>query len=397
MTPEQADALSTAEAAYVHVPFCSAVCPYCDFAVVAGKDHLAQRYIDAVCLEIARSRPVPGLQAVYLGGGTPSHIEPTLIGRIISALDVRHGIDNDAEISIEVNPEDFSLPRAREWRAMGINRVSFGAQSLDLGVLAALGRRHSREDIERSLHLARQARFENLSVDLIYGTPGESDHSWQETVASTLVLTPQHVSCYALTVEAGTPLGRAVREGAPAPDPDVQADRYETADTLLRAAGYSRYEVSNWSQPGKECRYNSVVWAQGKYEAYGNGAHGFRDGVRFRNIRRVEAYIEAVEEGRSPRAGEEVVEGWEAEIDRLFVGLRRAVGVADGPGVQALMESEDGNRLVEAGVIRHEDGRLRVIRPLLTDEVHRAVLGLEAPERWEEAGGEDIVLEAHHA
>lgn len=378
MTPDQADAHAGARAAYVHIPFCSAVCPYCDFAVVAGKDHLARRYIDAVCLEMSRSRALPPLQAVYLGGGTPSHIEPELVAKVLSALDRRHGIDPDAEVSIEVNPEDFTLSRAAEWKAMGINRVSFGAQSLDEGILSALGRRHGPVEIEQSLTGARRAGFENVSVDLIYGTPGESEESWQETVSRVLALTPDHVSCYALTVEAGTPLGRAVRDGALGPDPDVQAGRYEVADELLAGAGYHRYEVSNWSRPGRECRYNSVVWAQGEYEAYGNGAHGYRDGVRFHNIRRVEAYIDAVEDGRLPRAGEDRLEGWAAEIDRLFVGLRRAVGVADGPGVTALLDSHDGKRLVEAGVISHHRGRLVVARPLLTDEVHRAVLGLQS-------------------
>jgi coproporphyrinogen III oxidase-like Fe-S oxidoreductase len=170
--------------------------------------------------------------------------------------------------------------------------------------------------------------------------------------------------------------------GAAAPDPDIQADRYEMAEEILGGAGYRRYEVSNWCRPGHECRYNLTVWAQGQYEAYGNGAHRFRDGVRSYNVRRLEAYISEVEDGRRPIAGADPVSGWETEIDRLFVGLRRAAGVADGPGVRSLVDSDEGKVLQEAGVIAMSGDRLIVRRPLLTDEVHRAVLGLEAPVGW---------------
>ena len=190
---------------------------------------------------------------------------------------------------------------------------------------------------------------------------------------------PDHISCYALTVERGTPLSRAVTQGAPAPDPDVQADRYERAEATLSSAGYRRYEVSNWARPGLECRYNLTVWAQGEYIAYGNGAHGYLDGERFRNIRRLEAYIGEVESGNLPRAGADVIQDWNREIDRLFVGLRRATGVAHGPGTDALLVSEEGQRLLEAEVIASDQTRLRVANPLLTDTVLRSVIALQAP------------------
>lgn len=383
MTPEQADALATGAAAYVHIPFCSQVCPYCDFAVVAGQDDLIGRYVDALCAEVELSPTWRPLGSVYFGGGTPSHVAPELLGRVLRAIEARHGLAPSAEVSLEANPEDFTADRAVALRHSGFNRVSFGAQSFDPAVLEALGRRHRPEDIEDSVEAAREAGFENLSLDLIYGTPGETDGSWEESLGRAVALGPDHISCYALTVEGGTPLSRAVRAGAAAPDPDLQADRYLVADQLLAEAGYLRYEVSNWARPGRECRYNLTVWAQGEYEAYGNGAHGHRRGRRFRNIRRLEAYLKAVEAGRSPRAGEDAVAGWEAELDRLFVGLRRAVGVAPGPGVEAFLASEEGRALVGAGVVVQEGSRLVVVNPLLTDEVLRTVLGLEAPARWE--------------
>ena len=385
------DSLVDARSAYVHIPFCSSICPYCDFAVVAGADHMVDRYADAVVGEIRMSAPWGPLDSVYFGGGTPSHVAPSILGRILSTIENRHGLRSGAEVSLEANPEDFTEERAIELRRLGFNRVSFGAQSFDGVVLAALGRRHGPDQILSSVAAARSAGMLSVSVDLIFGAPLESDESWAETLQRAIEAAPDHFSCYALTVEPGTPLNRAVIAGAASPDPDVQADRYETAESALVAAGYHRYEVSNWSRPGHECRYNLTVWAQGQYEAYGNGAHRFRDGVRSRNVRRLEAYLSGIEAGRRPIAGAEPVSGWESEIDRLFVGLRRSEGVSDGPGVQTLMVSDTGRLLQEAGVIEISDGRLVVRRPLLTDEVHRAVLGLEAPIGWVEASTADNV------
>jgi oxygen-independent coproporphyrinogen-3 oxidase len=372
-------------AAYVHIPFCSAVCPYCDFAVVAGADHKIGRYMDAVVAEISMSRRWRPLDSVYFGGGTPSHVGPAHLERILDALSSHHGLTAGAEISLEANPEDFSPSRATELLAAGFNRVSFGAQSFDDTVLARLGRRHTGDHIEISFSSARSAGFDNVSLDLIFGTPVESDASWETTLMRAVALEPDHVSCYALTVEPGTPLHREVKAGAMAPDPDTQADRYEMAEQVLGAASLSRYEVSNWSRPGRECRYNLTVWAQGEYEAYGNGAHRFVDGVRSHNVRRLDAYIERIEQGERPVSGAEPVRGWEGEIDRLFVGLRRTVGVGPGPGVDALLETAGGDRLRDAGVIEVSGGRLVVRRPLLTDEVHRQVLDLSPPQGWVES------------
>lgn len=379
MSPEEADVFASASAAYVHVPFCSAVCPYCDFAVVAGEDHLARRYVDAVVSEIQASVPWRPLDAVYFGGGTPSHVDPALLGEIVDGLSKRHGIASGAEVTLEANPEDFSASQASALVSLGFNRVSFGAQSLDPAVLGSLGRRHSPTQITAAVGAATAAGFGSVSIDLIFGTPGETDESWKSTLDQAIALPIHHVSCYALTVEAGTPLRRQVDAGAPGPDPDVQADRHTMADAVLGAAGFHRYEVSNWARVGHQCRYNMTVWAQGEYLAFGNGAHGFRDGRRFRNHRRLDAYMERVESVGSARAGVDELEGWQAEIDRVFVGLRRAAGVAHGPGTSALLESSEGRRLLEAGVITTDTDRLYVARPLLTDAVLRSVVAQPAP------------------
>jgi oxygen-independent coproporphyrinogen-3 oxidase len=372
----EVDAFAGLAGAYVHTPFCSAICPYCDFAVVAGKDDLIDRYCDAVVAEIEMDLTWRPLNAVYIGGGTPSRLPALRMAEILSALGHRHGLNPDAEISLEANPEDWTEEVASGFRNAGFNRVSFGAQSFDSSVLLSLGRRHGPSQISASVDIARQQGFERVSIDLIYGTSGETETSWRETVEAGVAAGPDHVSCYALTVEPGTELGRQVKGGAPSPDPDVQAWRFEIADEVLSANGLTRYEVSNWSLPGHECVYNALVWAQGEYVAYGNAAHRFRSGVRSRNIRRLEAYLAAVEAGKAPLAGEERLEGWDLELDRLFVGLRRAAGVVAGPGGDAFVMDKDGRRLIDAGVVSMAGGRFTVENPMLTDEVLRVVLGL---------------------
>lgn len=388
MTPGEADALASAPAVYVHVPFCARVCPYCDFAVVAGRDDLAERYVAAVVAEIAMADAWKPVDSVYFGGGTPSRLHPYQLGRILEAIDARHGIAQDAEVSLEANPEDIDPDRARALLAVGFNRISFGVQSLDGQVLLSLGRNHTPSAALDAVRAANQAGFGNVSVDLIFGTPGETEESWVRSVADVIATGVHHVSCYALTVEKGTQLHREVLAGATGPDPDTQAERWEAADALLTASGLARYEVSNWARPGSECRYNLTVWAQGEYQAYGLGAHGFRDGVRTRNLRHLDTYLETVEAGRRPVAGAEEIAGWDAELDRLFVGLRRAVGVARGSGTDRLMRDPQGVRLHEAGVITEAGDRLVVAKPLLTDAVHRAVLALRG---WEQPVEADIV------
>ncbi len=377
--PDTAELAAGWRSAYVHIPFCARVCPYCDFAVVGGADDRMGEYIDALLAEIAMEPAWHPLDAVFVGGGTPSRIPLEHMARIVDALAGHFGLADDAEVTLEANPEDWTEQHSDGLASLGFTRVSFGVQSFDPVVLASLGRLHSPQQAAEALGVAVSSRFGSVSVDLIYGHPDETDDSWLETLDATVAFGPDHVSTYSLTVEPGTELWRQVRSGAPAPDSDVQADRWEQAAASLGAAGYTRYEVSNHAQVGHGCRYNLSVWGQGEYLAFGLGAHSYRDGVRSRRVRRLDTYIERVRSGIGPIQSSDVIGGWDAELERLMLGLRRSAGVRGGEGGTALLDSADGVRLIDAGVLEVEGDRLVAAKPLLTDEIIRAVLDLEEP------------------
>lgn len=379
-SPELADAAAQFRSAYVHIPFCRRRCRYCDFAVVtqaeAPEEGITARYVDAVVAEIGMEPSWQRLDAVNFGGGTPSALPADQLGRILDALRSRFGLAADAEVSLEANPEDWSEDLGAAWAQLGITRLSWGVQSFEPAVLTWLGRSHTPDQAVAAVTGSRRLGFRSVSLDLIFGAAGERPEQWRGSVARALELGPDHLSTYSLTVERGTELSRAVAAGAPAPDPDDQADKYEMGVELATASGLVHYEVSNFALPGHPCRYNLATWAQGEYLAFGLGAHGHRDGVRRRNVRRLDAYLATVEAGGRPEAGSERVQGWAAEQERLLVGLRRRAGVVSGTGGTALLASREGRRLVAAGILTVEGVRLRVVRPLLTDAVSIAVLSL---------------------
>src|SRR5665811_597812 len=248
---------------------------------------IRDRYVKALIAETDLESAPFVLDAVNFGGGTPTRLDPSQLGRILDAVDARFGLVAGAEVSIEANPEDWSPVFATDLRSIGFNRVSFGIQSFDPAVLDALGRRHLPEHASQAVGDARTAGFSTVNMDLIYGTPSESDRSWAATVERAIALEPDHLSAYALTVEGGTALSRSVLAGAPGPDPDTQADRYEYLAETARSAGLVRYEISNWAAPGHACRYNLSTWMMGEFVAFGTGAHDHRNGARSRNIRPV--------------------------------------------------------------------------------------------------------------
>lgn len=310
---------------YVHIPFCASRCDYCAFATWTDRDHLMTRYVAACRRELERARAdegIPPATSVFLGGGTPSRLAPELLAALVEAVPTAP----DAEVTLECNPEDAAAPAFEAWRAAGVTRVSFGVQSTDPGVLVGLGRRHDPGAVAPAVAAAWAAGFASVSVDLIFGGPGESDASWARTVADVLALDPPpaHVSAYALTVEPGTPLAA---DAARHPDDDTQARRYRAVDDWLTAAGYEWYEVSNWARPGHRCRHNQLYWDQGDYRGIGCAAHSHRAGRRWWNVRTPERYIRLVESGADATAAAEELSGEERAFEALALALRTRGGV----------------------------------------------------------------------
>lgn len=378
-SPGLVDAAAHWRSAYVHIPFCAQRCPYCDFAVVTddegGTDPMFDRYVEAVVAEIGMEERFGPIDAVNLGGGTPSRLRPSQLERIVSALDDHHGLVDGAEVSLEANPEDWTIEYGAAAVAAGFNRISLGVQSFDAGVLASLGRNHTPEQAESAVAEAI-GTFVTVNVDLIYGAPGESMESWAATVDRALRLEPEHLSAYALTVERGTELSRAINAGAPAPDPDDQADRYEHLAARAPEARLVRYEVSNWCRPGHHCRYNLSTWAMGDFIGFGLGASDHRQGQRSRNVRRLDVYLDAVESGERPRAGSERLDAADAERERVAIGLRLTAGVQARDHGERFLNDQEGIRHLQAGTVAVVGDRIVVQQPLLTDAVARATLAV---------------------
>jgi oxygen-independent coproporphyrinogen-3 oxidase len=312
------------------------------------------------------------LDAINFGGGTPTAIGADAIAGLIEHLERRFGIATGAEISVEANAEDITDELVDGLLRAGVNRLTLGIQSLDDTTLGFLGRVH---DAATALQkLAECLPHFSVGVDLIFGSPGESLDSWKRTVDMTLGQSPHHVSAYSLTVETGTALWKAVRAGAVAPDPDDQADKYEYMQEAAAAAHLVQYEVSNYARPGHTCRYNLATWGQGEYLGFGLGAHGHRAGVRRRNVRSITAYVAAVGHGGRPEAGRETTA--DPEMERLILGLRRNCGVDLGAFAEAAAADPGIQRLVAAEVVELDGGRIRVMQPLLADEVGATVLSL---------------------
>ena len=286
---------------YVHIPFCTVKCGYCDFNAYAGLDHLKASYADALAAEIHGWKDLLAqrrIATVGFGGGTPGEVPASDIARVLEALAAVSAIDSGAEVSLEANPGTTSLSHLRALRAAGVTRISYGAQSFDSAELRFLDRIHSPEAIVASIALASEAAFESLGLDLIYGLPGQALAAWESTLRRAIDLRPDHISAYALTVEEGTPLGHRVARGMVTPlDGDTAAEMYDFASSVLESAGYEHYELSNWAMPGHHSRHNRVYWQDGDYLGMGAGAHGYLDGERYENIAHPRDYIAALTAG----------------------------------------------------------------------------------------------------
>jgi putative oxygen-independent coproporphyrinogen III oxidase len=283
--------------------------------------------------------------SMFLGGGTPTTLAPAQLVKLLDHLRTIFPVAAGAEITVESNPDTVDAAYLSALRPAGVTRVSFGVQSFDPAVLAALERVHSAASARSAYGAARWAGFDDINLDLIYGAHGETLASWERTICEAASLEPEHLSAYALTVEPATPLGRRVALGVvPPPDPDLQADMYDMACRVLGAAGYEHYEVSNWAKPGRRCVHNLGYWEGRPYLGLGAGAHSYRDSRRWWNVRPPSQYIAAVGAGRLPVGGQERLDGDARRIERLLLGLRLAEGVPAGwvHRVEADRAVEDG-------------------------------------------------------
>ncbi len=322
---------------YVHVPFCRARCGYCDFNTYTaaelggGADQAA--YPALIQQEIRLAAAVlpeheAGVATVFFGGGTPTLLRPAQLGDILKSLDDAFGLAEGAEVTVEANPETVDAAALGQLRNQGINRVSFGMQSSETHVLAVLDRAHEPGRPRQTAQWARDAGFEHVSLDLIYGTPGESDDDWRRSLDAALDAGPDHISAYALIVEEGTRLAARVRRGEIAPpDDDVLADRYLIADDVLAGAGLRWYEISNWASGERaRCRHNMLYWTGGDWWGFGPGAHSHIGGTRWWNVRHPSAYARSLAAGRSPAQAREVLTAAERRMEDIMLRTRLAEG-----------------------------------------------------------------------
>ena len=323
---------------YVHVPFCRLVCAYCDFVTVGGRADDIPRYTDALAAEIGL-RPAPGeLRTVYFGGGTPSLLSGSQVERVIQAAVERWGSTAIEEVTVEANPSERETPDWPGLRAAGVTRISLGIQSLRDADLDALARGHTAREGRAAFAAARAAGFDNVSLDLIYGIPGQTLDGWHDGLELAIGLRPAHVSCYALQLAlepdewAAPPRPGALRwrnRMVPRQDEELAADQYRLAEELLADAGYGHYELSSWAIPGRESRHNAAYWARRAYTGVGAGAHSY-DGARERswNERNLDRYLAAIEAGERPEAGHESLDDETRAFEAVALGLRRVDGVS---------------------------------------------------------------------
>lgn len=373
---------------YVHIPFCSHRCWYCDFNAYAGLDHFADAYMEALARDVAQGLSAPeeaelgtrpAVTSIFIGGGTPSLVAAGHIDQLLAAIRDAWAVLPDAEVTIECNPESADHAKLEAYLAAGVNRVSFGVQSLDDILLARLGRLHNAETALSALSAARAVGFDNVSADLIFGIPGEDDAAWRSSLEGVLSCAPTHISGYGLTYEDGTPLNAWRRLGkvVPVADDDV-ARRWELADAVLADAGFARYEISNWARPGCASRHNDLYWRCGEYLGIGAGAHSHLatpDGaVRSWTLRSPERYVRQVMEGRRPVGGHEPIDASTRASEAMVLGLRRTSGVVADVFAQltgSSIEDVFGTELEEAarrGLIAWDGVAVRLLRPLVADE-----------------------------
>ena len=312
---------------YLHIPFCRSRCSYCDFATAVYKDSNAvERYVAALVQEIKNFSANCRIDTIYFGGGTPSLLTARQLEKILDSINKKFIVQNDSEVTLEMNPATVTLETLREYKRLGITRASFGAQTFDDTELRRLGRKHTARDVRETIELLRAADFTNVSFDLIAGLPRQSLQDWEQNLDYALELNPEHLSLYILEIHEATPLAEQIRSGRqPLPDEDLAAAMYELIIEKTAAKNYQQYEISNFSLPGFESRHNSKYWTLNQIFGFGCSAHSF-DGKnrRYSNERDTSRYVRLIEEGNSA-----VVEETQTDTksEYIFLGLRLTEGI----------------------------------------------------------------------
>lgn len=374
---------------YVHIPYCVRRCGYCDFNTYTPSElsisndfsGTSRSYIELLLREIEFARETSTASTVptiFFGGGTPTLMAAADLGRVISLIGEHFELKSDAEITTEANPDTVTKSKLAELREVGFNRISFGMQSAVPHVLAALDRTHNPENIFKATEWAREVGFTEISVDLIYGTAGESVQDWEVSVDTALSLPITHISAYALIVENGTKLGAQVKRGEVVmPDDDQTADKYLLADEKFTAAGFDWYELSNWSRPGSQSRHNLAYWNGDNWWGAGAGAHSHIDGRRFWNVKHPAAYTQKVLEAGNPMQEEEILTVEQARSEEIMLQIRLATGIARATLSEreesSLSDFLNGGYLVReswerGSVVLSKTGRLiadRIVREIL--------------------------------
>jgi oxygen-independent coproporphyrinogen-3 oxidase len=367
---------------YIHIPFCRTRCSYCDFATGAYEPELARRYVDAVAAEIAafdRPQALREVETIYFGGGTPSLLTPLQVARLLKAVRSRFSVAADAEVTMEMNPGTLRRETLSEYRRLGVNRASYGAQTFDDRELRQLGRSHTAQDVRQTLWALREADFGNISFDLIAGLPRQTLDGWARNLDEALALSPEHLSFYLLEVHEGTPLAEQIKTGRqPRPDDDLAALMYRLMLERAEAAGYEHYEISNLCRPGFASRHNSKYWLAEPVYGFGCAAHSY-DGHRTRwaNERDAARYVQRIEAGSTPVVETTELDEHEAAAEAVFLGLRLMRGISlDEHRTRFNQDlrashASDLARLSEAGLIELDDNLMKLTRTgaLLSNEV----------------------------
>ncbi len=315
---------------YIHIPFCRSKCDYCDFYSLAGADSRMDDYQNALLAhvrEVSELATKSVVDTIYIGGGTPSYYGAKRIKEILKTLKKQFNIEKNAEITVECNPDSVNKGFFRSLRWAGVNRFSMGMQSSDSGELTAIGRPHSFDQTKEAVEAARKAKIKNLSLDIIYGLPQQSDEGWKQTISDAIALNPEHISAYGLKIEEGTPLFDRVRQGETVPDDDVQAERYLWTVDRLKEAGYDQYEISNFAKAGQESRHNLRYWQIRPYIGFGPGAHSDFGDRRYSMIRDLEGYIAGVMTGGALVDEHDLIPQRERGSEYLMLGLRTVEGI----------------------------------------------------------------------